>query len=206
MIYSAKQSGFSLVETLVAVTILLIVIVGPMTILTTTSNSTSFATEQVTAFFLAQEGVELAQLARDNEVLNRFLPNTDGNYDATPWSGFTEQSSGNPYFSGGCYSGSGCGLYIDDSTTPTVQVNNCSTEGACDIYFDDDFSGNVRFRYTHDSSVGGATDYSRQIFFEDLGGSGDEIRVRSVVEWFPSNSRNPRTVEVETVLINVYGL
>ena len=59
MIYlQDKQKGFSLVETLVAISILLIVIVGPMTISMSTAKSSSFASEQVQAFFLAQEGLE----------------------------------------------------------------------------------------------------------------------------------------------------
>lgn len=48
-------------ETLVAITILLIVVVGPMKIIISASNSTSFSGEQVVAFFLAQEGAEIAQ-------------------------------------------------------------------------------------------------------------------------------------------------
>ena len=40
MFYQNKQSGFSLVETLVAISVLLIVVVGPMTISMRTAKST----------------------------------------------------------------------------------------------------------------------------------------------------------------------
>jgi prepilin-type N-terminal cleavage/methylation domain-containing protein len=196
----SQQSGFSLVETLVAITILLIAIVGPMTILTTTSNSTSFATDQVTAFFLAQEGVELAQLARDNIVLNRFLPNTDGRWDDDPWTTFT---TGGTYSR--CFDGRGCGLYLDNSTAPGVTVTDqyCNhSSNPCVIRFDDTSPDNERFRFTHEPSAGAETEYTREIFFTDLG---DEVQVRSEVTWFPGNSRTPQTITVETVLINVYG-
>jgi prepilin-type N-terminal cleavage/methylation domain-containing protein len=58
MIKIHQQSGFSLVETLVAISLLLIMIVGPMAISAKTAKSTSFASEQVQAFFLAQEGLD----------------------------------------------------------------------------------------------------------------------------------------------------
>lgn len=73
MIHYSKQSGFSLVETLVAITILLVVIIGPMTISSSAAKSTSFASEQVTAFFLAQEGAELIEKARNDLLLEHFL-------------------------------------------------------------------------------------------------------------------------------------
>jgi prepilin-type N-terminal cleavage/methylation domain-containing protein len=47
--------GFTLVETLVAVTVLLLVIVGPMTVAQKGIQNAYFANEQVTAVFLAQE-------------------------------------------------------------------------------------------------------------------------------------------------------
>src|SRR3989344_1273934 len=72
MFYQNKQSGFSLVETLVAISVLLIVVVGPMTISMRTAKSTSFASEQVQAFFLAQEGLELAHKGRDDLLLQNF--------------------------------------------------------------------------------------------------------------------------------------
>jgi len=75
-----KQAGFSLVETLVSISILLLVIVGPMTITSRTAKSATFASEQVQAFFLAQEGVELAQKARSDLVLRKFLPTVHANY------------------------------------------------------------------------------------------------------------------------------
>ena len=71
---NSKQSGFSLIETLVSISILLIVIVGPMSISNNSAKGSSFSNEQVTAFFLAQEGAELAQKGRDDLVIKGFLP------------------------------------------------------------------------------------------------------------------------------------
>jgi len=188
--YKQSQSGFSLVETLVSITILLIVIVGPMTIMSTASNSASFSSDQVIAFFLAQEGTELAQKARDDLVLERFA---GGN--PNPWDYFRNESG--TY--GACFT-SGCGLELDNFGDLT-SITNCSGS-SCDLYFDD--NADVRSRYTHSSVVGNLeTPFSRTIRFQNI--NAYEVRVVSEVEWFSGQTRNAQSVSVETVLVDVYA-
>ncbi|MCA9360544.1 prepilin-type N-terminal cleavage/methylation domain-containing protein [Candidatus Kaiserbacteria bacterium] len=88
----SQCQGFSLVETLVAITILLIIIIGPMTISSSTARSTSFASEQVVAYFLAQEGAELAQKARDDFLLENFYVDSSEPYIG--WDKFTDDGGG----------------------------------------------------------------------------------------------------------------
>ena len=64
-----KQGGFTLVETLVAISILLISIVGPLTIASKGLLSARFARDQITAFYLAQEATELIRNKRDNNAI-----------------------------------------------------------------------------------------------------------------------------------------
>lgn len=206
------QSGFSLVETLVAITILLIVIVGPLTIVTTTSKSTNFSNAQVVGFYLAQEGAELAQKARDDIVLDRFLdPIADATeYNDTPWADFIDESTG---ASGGIYqdcfiSNGRCGLEIgEDSEGSVATPIDCSSgTDACKLYYDTDVA-NIRSRYTYDSVSGDIeTPYKRFITFENIDPGGtDEIRVVSRVEWSTGLSRDFESVEVITYLFDIYG-
>ena len=123
MKYKHSQSGFSLVETLVAITILLIIIVGPMTITSQSARSTSFSSEQVVAFFLAQEGLELMQKERD-EYYNLHFRNETAN--PTPWSDFLSSSI---YTT--CVSG--CGPYLEAGSNELVRVVSC-TDGPCRLY------------------------------------------------------------------------
>lgn len=65
-----KNRGFTLVETLVAITILVVSIAGPMTIASKGMSSAIFAKDQITAFYLAQEAIEYIRNKRDENNLN----------------------------------------------------------------------------------------------------------------------------------------
>ena len=64
-IRASTQGGFTLIESLVAITILVTAILGPMTIAATGISSAIYARDQETAFFLAQEGLEYVRNVRD---------------------------------------------------------------------------------------------------------------------------------------------
>ncbi|MEX0652401.1 MAG: type II secretion system protein [Candidatus Paceibacterota bacterium] len=61
-----RNKGFTLIETLVAVSILLLSISAPLTIASKGLASSYFARDQVTAFYLAQDAVEYIRNTRDN--------------------------------------------------------------------------------------------------------------------------------------------
>ncbi|MEK7662096.1 MAG: prepilin-type N-terminal cleavage/methylation domain-containing protein [Patescibacteria group bacterium] len=61
-----KNRGFSLVEMLVATSILIISIVGPMTLVSKGVFFSNYAKDQISAFYLAQEAVEYLRNVRDN--------------------------------------------------------------------------------------------------------------------------------------------
>ncbi|MCD5380991.1 MAG: type II secretion system GspH family protein [Candidatus Pacebacteria bacterium] len=199
MKYQTSQEGFSLVETLVAITILLVVIVGPMTISSSAAKSTSFASEQVVAFFLAQEGAELAQKARDDILLRKFLPTLDINYLSDPWSLFASSALGAPYEN--CFKASGCGLELNTDTAGSIKtpIPVCSSSN-CKLYFD---NSDVRSRYTYSSVGNDDTLYTRVVFFETV--NADELHVTSRVTWRTGAQRDAQEVTVETYLLDVYG-
>ena len=57
-------------ETLVAVFVLMISIIAPMSIASQALSAARYAKDQVTAAYLAQEGIELVRNIRDNNVLS----------------------------------------------------------------------------------------------------------------------------------------
>lgn len=192
------EQGFSLVEMLVAVSILLIIIVGPMTVTSRASNSSAFASEQVQAFFLVQEGLELAEKARDELLLRNFLPSTDSNYVSDPWSDFIESGPTGPYRH--CYS-NGCGLEWNTNGTGLATVISCATVATCKLNYK---ASADRSKFTY-STVGlfETTPFTRIIRFIPHGSNAVEIR--SEVTWRSGSLIAQQKVEAQTFLYNIYA-
>lgn len=183
------QKGFTLVETLVAVSILLIIIVGPMTISTSTARSTSFASEQVTAFFLAQEGAEIIQKVRDDELLVQDL-------DPDAWDDIMDEEGPLEH----CFGSGGCGVQLNTDSDATLDsVIDCEVSG-CLLYYSE---AGERAQYNHSSAVAEPTIFSRVITMEKI--SPDEVHIISTVYWRTVSQRAVQKVAIETYLYDVYG-
>lgn len=63
------MKAFTLLETLVAVAVLMMALLGPFSIAQQSLKSAYYARDQVTAFYLAQEGVEFVRAVRDQNYL-----------------------------------------------------------------------------------------------------------------------------------------
>ncbi|HEY4500604.1 MAG TPA: prepilin-type N-terminal cleavage/methylation domain-containing protein [Candidatus Paceibacterota bacterium] len=63
---SKKQRGFTLVEAMVAISILSLAVTGPLVIAQKGLGSSIYARDQITAFYLAQEAVEYIRNVRDS--------------------------------------------------------------------------------------------------------------------------------------------
>lgn len=184
----SQSAGFSLVETLVAITILLIVIVGAMSISAKAAKSTSFSNEQVVAFFLAQEGVEIIQKTRDEFLLQNFATNPQ-----TGWTNFL-----NSYAS--CYAANGCGVELYTNTTGGLKTPVSCTGTNCALYYK---SSGGRSRYTHTAAGATPTVYTRVIKLVPTGNR--EVKVTSTVTWRTGSIRATQQAKVESYLFNVYG-
>ena len=78
--------AFTLLETLVAVAVLLMALLGPFSIAQQSLRSAYYARDQVTAFYLAQEGIEFVRAIRDQNYLsgNEWLSGFDTTCTNTP--------------------------------------------------------------------------------------------------------------------------
>jgi prepilin-type N-terminal cleavage/methylation domain-containing protein len=65
-----RQGGFTLVETLVAISILTLSIMATFTAVQNSLQSSSFSKDQITAFYLAQEAVEYVRNMRDTNTIS----------------------------------------------------------------------------------------------------------------------------------------
>jgi len=90
MKYASRQDflkGFTIIETLVAISILTIAVAAPMTLATQSLSSALYARDQITAFHLAQGGVEALRSVRDGNILESLLGNPTDVFTGIPQGG-----------------------------------------------------------------------------------------------------------------------
>jgi type II secretory pathway pseudopilin PulG len=163
------SGGFTLLETLVALTILLLAIVGPLTIAARGIQSTAGARDQITASFLAQEAVEYVRLMRDTNVLS----------NAPNWLSGLEDTGGI-----NCNMDRGGSECLLDITADTVLVPVSSAVSACqpepigcDALLFDSATGFYNY------STGVSTVFVRSFWLNDVSGSPDEREIHVKVTW-----------------------
>lgn len=77
IIIKKQNRAFTLIETLVAITILMIAIAGPLTVASKGLTSALDAKNQSVAINLAQEGLEYINNMKDNKTWGAWFPGTD---------------------------------------------------------------------------------------------------------------------------------
>ncbi len=107
-----NKRGFTLLETFVAVTILIIAVIGPLALLVRGITDGNYAKNEVTAFYIAQEGLELVINRRD---ANQFKLGPGG---APP---------GHTWLNGlnACNNNNGCELNVGDQEAQSCGGNGC---------------------------------------------------------------------------------
>lgn len=90
--YKKDVTGFTLIETIIAITVLVTTIVGPITLSVRSISAAIVSQNQITAFYLGQEALEYILNVRDSNLLqgedwlNGLSPcwNTNGCYADVP--------------------------------------------------------------------------------------------------------------------------
>jgi prepilin-type N-terminal cleavage/methylation domain-containing protein len=172
--------GFTLVETLVAITVLLIAILAPMRIVSQSIKAATFSREQLTAVFLAQEALEAVQRDRDNSAIAS-PDDTWGWFGALP-SACTDGDTGCDYDA------------VNETFVP------CNGD-ACRLYFDEDAGDG--FFYSHDDSGGITSPFTRTLFLSEDNQTG-EAEVTAVVSWYSSIVDDTVNVTIRTELFDQY--
>ncbi|HET8581480.1 MAG TPA: prepilin-type N-terminal cleavage/methylation domain-containing protein [Candidatus Paceibacterota bacterium] len=78
MQHRTNESGFTLIETLVAITVLVIAVVAPMSLVAQSLTVSYYVRDEVTASYLAQEAIETIRNIRDSRVDQDLLSGTNG--------------------------------------------------------------------------------------------------------------------------------
>ncbi len=155
-----------------AISVLLLALIGPMTIAAKGLQGAYYAREQATALFLAQEGIELVVAMRNDAYIEAIQGGDLTN--AWNWQSSPRISS--------CFTGAGCNLVLESNTaaqmldTGMVRVEPCSTISNCVLQFN---SANNRARYN--TTSGDDTKYTRVVRLTRDGTNG--VLISSSVSW-----------------------
>ena len=164
---SSRTFGFTLIETLVAISLLMTAIVAPMALAAQSLASAYYARDQITAYFLAQEAIEAVRSVRDGNILHDALSN------GSPRDLLSTIPVGQNF--------------TIDSTTNTMTP--CF--GACSaLQTNGEFYG-----YGDGGSGWKATPFTRTVFAKFVAGTTDEVQITSTVSW-KTGSYNIRTFSI----------
>ncbi len=173
------RNGFTLVETLVAVAVLMIAIAGPLSISNKALTSALYARDQSIASFLAQEEMEILKNARDNS------------------STATGQLPANLLL---CTQASPCDVDMNNYSG-TLGSISCTTPACQQLYF------SLSKGYTHDNSGSDTTKsiFSRY-FYVTTGKQPDGVTIEPddyiatvIVSWNQGTTPNAITLRSELV-------
>ena len=186
-----KKNGFTLLETIVAVSILISAVIGPFTLASQTIRAQSVAKNNLIAANLAQEGLELFRNYRANNIL-KMLKDANDSGDPPDYSIWLDGTAE-------CRNPGGCGAdmldYIQFPGSPPSDpaLPGCGALDGCALYIDADGV------YSH-RPTGTKTNFQRKITVADVTADPPEIKVTVLVTW--NDAVGGDQFEVSTHLLN----
>ncbi len=184
---SKVNRGFTIIETLVAVAILMISIAGPLAVANKSLTAALYAKDQSTASFLAQEGIEMIRNYKDNYVVKN-VGNSSSGSALSDWVSSSDLS--------GCRQNTGaCGIWYTDGSIVNPIVSPCINANGCVLYQQDTVSG--YFGYVNDGTMTpppNATIFTRSFYLNPVQGGTNEVQAVVTVTWKEGNVPNNMTL------------
>lgn len=181
LVFKSSERAFTLVESMVAISILSLAVTGPLLIAQKGLGSAIYARDQITAFYLAQEAVEYVRNVRDS---NRIT-------DSADWLAHLSE----------CRGGKSCVIDAGYSSFDHVDaVTECPPEG-CPRLFLDTVKG--IYGYCGASCSGWrTTPFTRTVAIDDSIDPDKEAAINVTIAWSTNLFQPLRTFTVKEYIFN----
>lgn len=174
--FKNKNRGFSLLESMVAITILLVAVVGPLSAIGDSLSQIYIARDQMVAINLAQEGIEAVRQIRDSDMIRGW---NEGGTRTTSWN--TTLGSVNKFYT------------VDVTAEPSLKdCSTCSTNSSIP-FLKQDSEGK------YGGTTGTDSKFRRVVRVEPITDSPDELKVTSTVFWETSGGPEKRIDVTESL-------
>ena len=186
MISKKYSTGFTIIETLMAVLVLSIAIAGALALATKGLDALVTARQEVNAVYLAQDAMEYLRATRDTNCLavNNGIP--PASCTNATWLGTSPTNVG-------ALCGGVAGCYID---TVAGSVTTCS--GGCPVLQYD----STTMIYTYSGLSATPTIFTRAVYIQTpIGGNADEASTTVLVSW-PGAGGITRSIRIHDDLYN----
>ena len=176
-IFFKLKTGFTLIETLVAISILTAAVAGPLVMSIKNIGTANTSQDQLVAFYLGQEVIEYVRNVRDTNLMRKNLD--DAGFD---WmEGLREN----------CVS-------VDNSKACSIDVINnkiCVIGGAC--------TGGLKFSDGYYSAVTNGASFTRTVKIKNpVDGNADEAQVDVEVSWKSKYGKKLKTMHLQDHIFN----
>lgn len=169
------NKGFTIIETLVAIAVLMIGVAGPLAVASKGLSSALNARDQMIASFLAQESMEVIKNSKFNH------------YDGTPLGWLTDFTLSGTHCDG-------LGAFCDASAIDSPQIKTCPDAKGCPLFV------NANGDYSH-LAGGSPSLFSRLFYIPNLNLPNDDVRAVVKVLWNEGSVSNE--VDLSSELTNV---
>ncbi len=171
------QRGFTLVETMVAVTILTIALSSLLGLTSKSLFTARYARNEITANYLLQEVADYIKNERDTIAFKQSLPSGG-------WNAFLDKFG--LATSGPCFSSDGC--YFNVKVTP-LDIRTCNSVASfgvlkCPVFLYDE---NATITSFYNYNTGIPSNFKRKIFLKQNGADSNELYATITLEWLNGN-------------------
>ncbi len=208
---NAPSKAFTLIETLMAVAVLMIAIAGPLVVANNGLVAALYAKDQSIATSLAQEGMEMVRNVKDVAIYNDHTGQGfyELFYDSTRVNGPYPVSSNTLYDCQSSLEDSShmpCGVdFVYDSANDNYHVTpylcNSDFDSSGQFYCTLEMNPNADIAYGRWSpaSISGKSTFKRSFKWKTIGINNNEVLVTVTVDWMESTVKSSVSISEEMV-------